>query len=125
MGNGEFRIFSQIHLEALYRLALQRNNPQLTNLMKKYKVGILGYGWAATAHADAINATGMGEVAAVCSSRKLDEAEVSARHGSTIKAYRKLEDMLADVVRGISHGLYLTLKLDRSSTIIGQVDDDS
>ncbi|GAA0849052.1 hypothetical protein GCM10009080_53410 [Cupriavidus pauculus] len=36
-----------------------------------------------------------------------------------------IEDMLADVVRGISHGLYLTLKLDRSSTIIGQVDDDS
>lgn len=96
MGNGEFCFFSQIHLEPLYRLALEPNNPQLTNLMKKYKVGILGYGWAATAHADAINATGTGEVAAVCSSRKLDEAEVSARHGSTIKAYRKLEDMLAD-----------------------------
>ena len=96
--NGQWRIllFSQIHLEPLYRLALEPNNPQLTNLMKKYKVGILGYGWAATAHADAINATGTGEVAAVCSSRKLDEAEVSARHGSTIKAYRKLEDMLAD-----------------------------
>ena len=64
--------------------------------MKKYKVGILGYGWAATAHADAINATGTGEVAAVCSSRKLDEAEISSRHGSEIKTYRKLEDMLAD-----------------------------
>ena len=88
--------FSKIHLEALYRLALAENNPQLTILMKKYKVGILGYGWAATAHADAINATGTGEIAAVCSSRKLDEAELSARHGSAIKAYRKLEDMLAD-----------------------------
>ena len=32
---------------------------------KKYNVGIIGYGWAATAHIDAINATRQGQVTAV------------------------------------------------------------
>jgi predicted dehydrogenase len=40
--------------------------------MKKYGVGIVGYGWVATAHISAINATPLGRVTAVCSSRKLD-----------------------------------------------------
>ena len=42
--------------------------------MKQYNVGIVGYGWVATAHIPAINATPLGQVTAVCSSRKLDAA---------------------------------------------------
>jgi UDP-N-acetyl-2-amino-2-deoxyglucuronate dehydrogenase len=33
--------------------------------MKKYNVGIIGYGWAATAHMDAIEATKQGQVTAI------------------------------------------------------------
>jgi predicted dehydrogenase len=64
--------------------------------MKRYNVGILGYGWAAQAHIAAINATTQGHVTAVCSSRPLDAAELSAKHGGSITAYRQLDDMLAD-----------------------------
>lgn len=64
--------------------------------MKKYNVGIIGYGWAATAHIDAINATRQGQVTAIYSSRPLDNAELSARHGGQIKAYQDIDAMLAD-----------------------------
>ncbi|MBI2498081.1 MAG: Gfo/Idh/MocA family oxidoreductase [Opitutae bacterium] len=64
--------------------------------MKKYNVGIIGYGWAATAHIAAINATTQAQVTAVCSSRKLDPAELSARHGGPIRCPASLEDMLRD-----------------------------
>ncbi len=64
--------------------------------MKKFDVGIIGYGWAATAHIDAINATGQAQVTAVYSSRVLNDDELSARHGSKIKSYTKLESMLAN-----------------------------
>ena len=64
--------------------------------MKKYNVGMIGYGWAAGAHIDAINATSSGQVTAVYSSRTLDEGELSAKHGRPMKAYSRLEDMLAD-----------------------------
>lgn len=64
--------------------------------MKKYNVGIIGYGWAAGAHISAINATTQGQVTAVYSSRKLDDAEVSAKHGSPIKCYDHFEKFLAE-----------------------------
>ncbi|MDO1446563.1 Gfo/Idh/MocA family oxidoreductase [Rhodocytophaga aerolata] len=64
--------------------------------MKKYNVGIIGYGWVATAHINAINATGTAQVTAVYSSRTLNDAEVSARHGSAIKTYTDLPEMLKD-----------------------------
>jgi predicted dehydrogenase len=64
--------------------------------MKKLNVGVVGYGWVATAHIAAINATARGRVTAVCSTRLLDERELSARHGGAIKVYRRLPDMLAD-----------------------------
>ena len=44
--------------------------------MKKYNVGMVGYGWVATAHIPAINATSLAQVTAVCSSRKLDPAQL-------------------------------------------------
>jgi UDP-N-acetyl-2-amino-2-deoxyglucuronate dehydrogenase len=64
--------------------------------VKKYNVGIIGYGWVATAHIPSINASAQAQVTAVYSSRKLDSAELSAKHGSTITAYTDLDAMLAD-----------------------------
>jgi predicted dehydrogenase len=64
--------------------------------MKKYNVGIIGYGWVASAHIPAINATSLGQVTAICSSRKLDGGELSARHGGKITAYTDLGRMLAN-----------------------------
>ncbi|MEQ9442944.1 MAG: Gfo/Idh/MocA family oxidoreductase [Cyclobacteriaceae bacterium] len=64
--------------------------------MKKYNVGIIGYGWVASAHIDAINASSNAQVSAIYSSRPLDDAEVSQKAGSTIKTYTDLNAMLAD-----------------------------
>jgi len=64
--------------------------------MKKYNVGIIGYGWVATAHIAAINASSLSHVTAIYSSRKLDSRELSARHGGKITAYNDLDEMLAD-----------------------------
>jgi predicted dehydrogenase len=64
--------------------------------MKKYNVGIIGYSWAAGAHIAAINNTTYSRVTALCSSRKLDSAEISARHGGDITCYTDLSRMLAD-----------------------------
>ncbi|MDB6153495.1 MAG: Oxidoreductase domain protein [Chthoniobacteraceae bacterium] len=63
---------------------------------KKYNVAVIGYGWAATAHIAAINATDRAQVTAVWSSRPLESAELSARHGSPIAAFDDLAAMLAD-----------------------------
>ena len=64
--------------------------------MKKYNVAVIGYGWAATAHIAAINATTRGRVTAVWSSRPLESGEVSTRHNSPIAAYTDLAAMLAN-----------------------------
>ncbi|RYD72087.1 MAG: Gfo/Idh/MocA family oxidoreductase, partial [Verrucomicrobiaceae bacterium] len=64
--------------------------------MKKYNVAGVGYGWAATAHIAAINATQQAQVTAVWSSRNPDSAELSERHGSPIRVFSDLEAMLAD-----------------------------
>jgi len=64
--------------------------------MKKFNVGIIGYSWAAGAHIEAINKTSLGQVTAICSSRDLDPAEISARHGGSITCYTDLALMLKD-----------------------------
>ena len=64
--------------------------------MKKYNVGIVGYGWVATAHIPAINATRQAQVTAVYSSRKLNSAELSAKHGGNVAVYSDLDAMLAN-----------------------------
>lgn len=64
--------------------------------MKKHKVGIIGYGWVAGAHIAAIQATGRAEVVAIYSNRKLDAKELSAKHGSELKVYNAVEDLLRD-----------------------------
>jgi predicted dehydrogenase len=70
--------------------------------MKKYKVGMIGYGWVAGAHIAAINGTKQAEVTAVYSSRKLNEAEVSTKHGGAIKCYADLTKMLATDIDVVS-----------------------
>jgi len=64
--------------------------------MKKYNVGIIGYGWAATAHIPAINASSLAEVTAICSSRPLDAAALSTQYGGDITIYNNLDAMLAN-----------------------------
>lgn len=70
--------------------------------MKKFKVGIIGYGWVAGAHIGAINATSSAEVRAVYSSRPLDEAELSRKHGSDIRAFTSLDEFLASDIDVVS-----------------------
>jgi len=70
--------------------------PYLNAAMKKYNVGILGYGWVSGAHIAAINATSLAQVTAVYSSRPQDAAALSARHGGKITCYTDLHAMLAD-----------------------------
>jgi predicted dehydrogenase len=53
--------------------------------MKKLNVGIVGYGWAATAHIPAINAGALGQVTRICSSRSLDARELSAQHDCALQ----------------------------------------
>ena len=65
-------------------------------LMKKFNVGIVGYGWAATAHIPAINASSLGQVTAISSSRPLDAAALSTQYGSDITVYNNLDAMLAN-----------------------------
>jgi predicted dehydrogenase len=67
--------------------------------MKKYNVGIIGYGWAAGAHIAAINATPQAQVTVVYSQRPLDEAEVSAKHGCPIKCFTDFDAFLASNIQ--------------------------
>jgi predicted dehydrogenase len=66
------------------------------HMSNKFNVGVIGYGWAATAHIDAINATRQAKVTAVWSSRSLSASELTARHGTPITPHTNLEAMLAD-----------------------------
>lgn len=63
--------------------------------MKKYNVGIVGYGWAATAHLAAINAGPRGQVTRICSSRPLDAAELSAQYKCELRTHTDFQEMLA------------------------------
>ncbi|MDF1816572.1 MAG: Gfo/Idh/MocA family oxidoreductase, partial [Verrucomicrobiales bacterium] len=64
-------------------------------MSKKYNVGVIGYGWAAQAHIDAINGTEQGNVVAVYSSRPLDDAALSQTHGGNIRAFDDSQEFLA------------------------------
>jgi predicted dehydrogenase len=64
--------------------------------MKMFNVGIIGYSWAAGAHIEAINRTPYARVTAICSSRKLDQTEIIAKHGAGIRCYTDLSEMLSD-----------------------------
>ena len=62
--------------------------------MEKLNVGIIGYSWVATAHIKAINDGDFAQVNAIYSSRNLDGAALSREHGSDIKTYTDLNEML-------------------------------
>ena len=64
--------------------------------MKNFNVGIIGYGWVATAHIPAINDTRQGVVSAVCSSRPQDPDLLSNKYGSAIRTYTSVDAMLED-----------------------------
>ena len=63
--------------------------------MKKYNVAVIGYGWASTAHIEAINTSSLAQVTALYSSRPQDGAALSARHGGSIQPYTDLAALLA------------------------------
>lgn len=63
--------------------------------MNTYNVGIIGYGWVASAHIPALQATGRARVTSILSSRALDEAQLSARHGGPVRVFRDLDSFLA------------------------------
>lgn len=62
--------------------------------MKTLNVAVAGYGWAAGAHIDAINATGRAQVTAIYSSREHDAAAISSRHNSPIALHRHYQELL-------------------------------
>ncbi len=62
--------------------------------MKRYNIGIIGYGWVATAHIAAINACKNARVTAIYSSRELNEEELSQEWNSSIRTYTDLDSML-------------------------------
>ncbi|OQB89147.1 MAG: 1,5-anhydro-D-fructose reductase [Verrucomicrobia bacterium ADurb.Bin118] len=64
--------------------------------MKRFKVGIVGYGWAALAHIPAINASPLAQVTAICSARPLDAAALAAQHGGPLRTFTRYEDLLRD-----------------------------
>ena len=45
-------------------------------MSKKYNVAVIGYGWAATAHIAAINASSQAQVTATLVAKRVDRAEV-------------------------------------------------
>lgn len=63
---------------------------------KNYNVGVVGYGWAATAHIPAINACENAQVTAIYSSRPLDAEALSKEYGSPINVYNDYSELIAD-----------------------------
>ena len=64
--------------------------------MAKKSVGIIGYGWVAGAHIEAINASSQAEVRAICSSRPLDPEVLSRAHGSEIACFQDIGSFLEE-----------------------------
>ncbi|MFK5973971.1 MAG: Gfo/Idh/MocA family oxidoreductase [Flavobacteriaceae bacterium] len=64
--------------------------------MKKLNVGIIGYGWVATAHIKTINMGDLAQVTSIYSSRELDNEKLSREWGSEIISYTDLDKMLSD-----------------------------
>lgn len=64
--------------------------------MKKLNVGIIGYGWVATAHIQAINSGNLALVTSIYSSRELKDEELSREWGSEVTSYTDLDKMLSD-----------------------------
>jgi UDP-N-acetyl-2-amino-2-deoxyglucuronate dehydrogenase len=63
--------------------------------MRQWNVGLVGYGWVTGAHITALQLIPGVRVAAICSSRDLDPAELEQRHGRPIEVVRDLDELLA------------------------------
>jgi predicted dehydrogenase len=64
--------------------------------MKRWRIGMVGYGWAAGAHMGALDLIDRFEVAAVCTSRDdIDAAELERRHGRPIELIRSVDELIA------------------------------
>ena len=64
--------------------------------MKRWRVGMVGYGWAAGAHIGALELIDRFEVAAVCTSREdIDAAELERSHGHPIEIVRDVDELIA------------------------------
>lgn len=61
----------------------------------QWKVGVIGYGWAASTHIAAINEIPGAQVRAVCSRRELDQGALSAIHGNSITVTHTVDDLLS------------------------------
>lgn len=64
--------------------------------MQELKIGIVGYGWAATAHIEAFKEVNGASIAAICSRRELDAGELEKQHGIPLETYTDFAKMLAD-----------------------------
>ena len=64
-------------------------------MAKVFNTGIIGYGWAATAHIPALQATGQCKVTSILSSRKLDDAELSSKYGNPIRSFTDADAFFA------------------------------
>lgn len=64
--------------------------------MKKLNVGIIGYGWVATAHIKTINASNFAQVTSIYSSRELSNEKLTREWGSEITSYTDLDKMLSN-----------------------------
>ena len=64
--------------------------------MGDLRVGIVGLGWVAGSHIDALKTVVGASVTAVCSRRHLDPADLEAQYGIPLKTYSDYHAMLAD-----------------------------
>lgn len=65
--------------------------------MSDLRVGIVGYGWAASAHIEAFQGVDGASVTAICSRREHDPAELERRHGQPLQAFTDYAEMLKQV----------------------------
>jgi predicted dehydrogenase len=63
--------------------------------MKPRGVGVVGYGWVAEAHIDALNLVKGANVIAVCTSRELEAEALQRRHGHEIAIIHDLDELLS------------------------------
>ncbi len=64
--------------------------------MKGWNIGIVGLGWVAGAHIEALKTVQGANVISVCSRRELDEKGLEKQFGLPLKAFTSYEAMLAD-----------------------------
>jgi len=64
--------------------------------MKKYKVGIVGFGWVAGAHLESFRKSSNFEPVAILSTRQLDPSEINTKYGVNVKIYNDYAKFLRD-----------------------------